>query len=341
MIDIERIKTEIPIESLIAQSFTVTGSGHTLTTEEHDSLKIFTRNNSWAWYSQEGRNGKALGGSVIDWYMHMHQCSRGGAIRALGAMLEGGAMPVMPRPEPAPIARPTAEAWRAADWQSRARQRLEAGQDTLWNQPAGQAGRDYLTARGLRLDVAIAFGLGFANVWNRKAGRKLPALLIPWQNRQITAVQYRFIGVAKGDDTADRFGQLKGGDRILFGLQNCFDLPDWKPHTLIIVEGELNAVAIAQPIRDMGLPVDVVSFGPQVNIGNQTTVNTLAKITLRYRHVIVWADEPEAARAALGNLPDHTQPIRSPYDMDANDLLKSGQLDDFLWGWIQRISNQS
>ena len=142
MIDIERIKTEIPIESLIAQSFTVTGTGHTLTTEEHDSLKIFTRNNSWAWYSQAGRNGKALGGSVIDWYVHMHQCSAKEAIRALGAMLEGGAMPIMPRPEPATTARPTAEAWRAADWQSRARQRLEAGQDMLWNQPAGQLARE-------------------------------------------------------------------------------------------------------------------------------------------------------------------------------------------------------
>ena len=36
MIDIERIKTEISIESLIGKSFTVTGSGHTLTTVEHD-----------------------------------------------------------------------------------------------------------------------------------------------------------------------------------------------------------------------------------------------------------------------------------------------------------------
>lgn len=338
MMNIERIKAEIPIESLIAQSFTVTGSGHTLTTEEHDSLKIFTNNNSWAWYSQAGRNGKALGGSVIDWYAHMHQCSTKEAIRSLGAMLEGEALPTMPRlSAPAPAPKP--EEWRAAEWQNRARHLLDAGQDTLWNQPTGQTGRDYLAARGLRLDVAIAFGLGFAEVWNIRAKRKLPALLIPWQNRQITVVQYRFIDVAKGDDTADRFGQLKGGDRILFGLQNCFNLPDWKPHTLIIVEGELNAVAIAQSIRDMGLPVDAVSFGPQSNIGNQATVNTLAKITSKYRHVIVWADEPEAARAALGNLPTHTLAVRSPNGQDANDLLKAGQLDEIIWGLVQRVTN--
>jgi hypothetical protein len=53
MIDVDRIKREIPIESLIAQSgLTVAGKGHTLTTVEHDSLKIFIRNNSWTWYSQ-------------------------------------------------------------------------------------------------------------------------------------------------------------------------------------------------------------------------------------------------------------------------------------------------
>lgn len=339
MIDIERIKTEISIESLIAQSFTVTGTGHTLTTEEHDSLKIFTNNNSWAWYSQAGRNGKALGGSVIDWYAHMHQCSAKEAIQALGAILDGGVTPTtMPRPTtPEPAPKP--EEWRAADWQNRARYLLEAGQDTLWNQPTGQTGRDYLAARGLRLDAAIAFGLGFAEVWNIRGKRKLPALLIPWQNRQITAVQYRFIDVAKEDKTADRFGQLKGGARLLFGLQNCFSLPDYKPHSLVIVEGEINAVAMAQSIRDMGLPVDVVSFGPQVNIGNQATVNTIAKVTPKYRHVIVWADEPEAARAALDNLPTSTLAVRSPNGLDANDLLQAGQLDEVIWGLVQRVSN--
>lgn len=84
--ELERIKTQISIADLIAKSgLTVIGKGHTLTTAEHDSLKIFTNNNSWTWYSQSGQRGKALGGSVIDWYMHTNKCSQRDAIQSLRA----------------------------------------------------------------------------------------------------------------------------------------------------------------------------------------------------------------------------------------------------------------
>ena len=71
---IEQIKEAIRIEDLIGQTHTVTGRGPTLTTVEHDSLKIFTRTNSWYWYSI----GK--GGDVLDWYQHQHGCDLATAI---------------------------------------------------------------------------------------------------------------------------------------------------------------------------------------------------------------------------------------------------------------------
>lgn len=333
--DIERIKREIPIESLIERSgLTITGSGHTLSTAEHDSLKIFTNNNSWAWYSQAGRNGRAKGGSVIDWYMLSHTCSQGEAIRALTAMLEGGVVDPLPAPRAVGTQKKEAE-WRRADWQKRAWGLLRNAQDNLWNKVTGAAGREYLERRGLRIDTAIQFGLGMASVYNVEAAQKMPALIVPWLNRQICAIQYRFLGVAKDEAGVARFGQLKGGERILFGMQNCFNLPEWRPHTLFAVEGEMNACAIAQVVIDMGLPVDAVSFGPESNVGNETTLDVLTKLMPGYRHVIAWTDQPAKGQAAIKRLPGLTMAVTSPGGMDANDLLIDGKLHEWVWELMQ------
>ena len=65
---IEEIKSRIKIESLIAESLTVVGHGRTLTTREHDSLKIFTQNGTWHQFSS------AEGGDIFDWYQRANKC---------------------------------------------------------------------------------------------------------------------------------------------------------------------------------------------------------------------------------------------------------------------------
>lgn len=339
-IDLDRIKREIPIETLIAQAgLTVVGRGHTLTTVEHDSLKIFTQNNSWTWYSQAGRDGRNLGGSVIDWYKHLHGCSDGEAIRALHALIEGGALPPAPR-QALPKQQPAA-AWKNERWQADARRRLEAAQAALWDtdNAATAAGRAYLETRGLRFDMWVAFGLGYAPAWNLKAGRMMPAIWIPWQNRQITAIQYRFLGVGKDDETADRFGQLKGGDRYLFGLHHCLDADPGQLETLFLVEGELNAISLFQ--ATFGLyACDVVSFGPRANLRNAGVAPLAAKVAQRYKRVIVWADKAEDALTALGAIPN-AFPVRSPIiddkEHDANDLLRAGLLGDVVFDLVRVV----
>lgn len=338
MHDIERIKREIPIESLIAQSFTIVGKGHILTTKEHDSLKIFTNNNSWTWYSQSGRDGRNLGGSVIDWYKHINQCGDGEAIRALSAMLDGGAMPTMPKPRPVERKEQPAR-WKSPQWQQQARQSLEAAQATLYHDdnPIGGPGRAELTRRCIRPDMWVAFGLGFGDAWNIKAGRLMPALWVPWANRQITAIQYRFVGVGKDDPGADRFGQLKGGERFLFGLQHCQEAAAGELETLFLVEGELNAVSIFQCVFGL-YAADVLSFGPRRNLLNAGVAPMAAKVAQRYKRVIVWADDPDDAVKALGTVPN-ALPVRSPViddkEHDANDLLRAGLLADVVYDLIR------
>ncbi len=344
MLDIERIKRDIPIESLIAQSFNVIGRGHTLTTEEHDSLKIFTDNNTFTWYSQAGRDGKNLGGSVIDWYMHMNRCGTKEAIESLSAMLDGGIVPCMPKPSITQKPKQP-DRWKSAQWQADARRKLEAAQDTLWNpdNPTGQPGRDYLIERGIRPDMWIAFDLGYGEAWNIRAGKMLPALWIPWQNRQLTAIQYRFLGVAKDDKTASRYEQLGGGTRYLFGLQHCMDAEPNQLYTLFLVEGELNAASIFQCIYGQ-YPCDVVSYGSQSNIANKSVAEMATKVAKRYRRVVIWADEPASAQSAMGVMPDGVKvmPVRSPIrdgnKHDANYLLQQGQLDDVVYKLVRKVA---
>lgn len=354
MNDIERIKREIPIESLIAQSgLTVTGKGHTLTTVEHDSLKIFTRNNSWTWYSQAGRDGRNLGGSVIDWYKYMHQCGDGEAIRSLSAMLDGGAVPPMPKPRPSER-KETPAAWKSPQWQQQARRRLEAAQAALYDDDnaSAAAGRAYLTEREIRFDMWVAFGLGFGDAWNIKAECQMPALWLPWMNREITYITARFIGVKKDDPTADRilpaFGmklqptdeRRYNGERFLFGLQHCREAAPGALETLFLVEGELNAVSIFQ--CTFGLyAADVLSFGPRSNLLSAGVAPLAAKVAQRYKRVIVWADEPKDALKALGTIPN-ALPVRSPViddkAHDANDLLRAGLLADVVYDLIKAAS---
>lgn len=220
---------------------------------------------------------------------------------------------------------------------------VDRGIEMLHCLPGGQPGRDYLASRGISLDMALAYDIGFGMVWNGKAQKSLPALLIPWRNRHITAIQYRFIGVGKDDDSAGRFGQLGGGQRFLFGLQHCMNPADdaddqeRKLHTLIIVEGELNAVSIMQVVYGMR-SVGVVSYGPQSNINNPQVAKHAATVAGRYEHVIVWADEPEIALQAIGHI-HGAIPVKSPNGMDANDLLVAGRLDDVVFRLLQQVEN--
>lgn len=344
--ELERIKTQISIADLIAKSgLTVIGKGHTLTTAEHDSLKIFTNNNSWTWYSQSGQRGKALGGSVIDWYMHTNKCSQRDAIQSLRAMLDGGI--IAPAQLSVLNVKKKTEAWRSPAWQEDARKKLERAQEILWlaQTPTGRVGRAYLDERGISLDTAIGWGLGCDFAWNLKAGKLMPALWIPYTNRQITAIQYRFIGVDKDDPSADRFSALKGSERFLCGLHLCVsDAEPGRLHTLILAEAELNAISVSQVTHGM-YGCDVLSFGAQSNIKDPKVAQIVSNVAKRYKYVIIWADEPEIAlhgkRNAVGTV--RTIPVRTVVEngekYDANRLLQLGRLDSLVFELLKEVTH--
>ncbi|MGD9726909.1 MAG: hypothetical protein AB7R40_22370 [Nitrospiraceae bacterium] len=81
---IEQIKTRLKIEDVIGETFTVTGRGHTLTTVEHDSLKIEVNHQRWSWYSSRWQEyGNIDHGDIFDWYQLIYRCDLRQAIEDL------------------------------------------------------------------------------------------------------------------------------------------------------------------------------------------------------------------------------------------------------------------
>ena len=219
-----------------------------------------------------------------------------------------------------PERKPGSVSWNAPAWQRDAREFLDTATLRL-DLPEGDAGQAYLASRGILPATWAAWGLGYAEVWHTKRGKRLPAVILPWQRGEtIKALQYRYIGEDIAHD--ERFGQKAGGERTIFGAQHLGAQPG---PALIVVEGELNAVSIWQAAHDL---VDVVSFGPEGNIGK--TADHLRHLAGRYGRVIVWADKPEVALMAQQALAGADMALKSPGGFDANNLLQQDLLRDFI-----------
>ena len=229
------------------------------------------------------------------------------------------------RAGPAPAARrapmtpaPKAAAWKAHDWQDAARRELAAGVARLAS-PAGDPGRAYLAGRGLLPATWQAWGLGFGEAWDGRLQKRRPAILLPWQRDQVTAIKYRFTDQVEG---GLRYSSKTGGQCIAFGL----NLAGAHWSTLWLIEGELNALALWQALRaEYVVNCDVVSFGADNKAAHVDPV--VKSWAGRYQQVIVWADDPDKALAAMRALPGTfglfgvRSPVVDGQKLDANAML--------------------
>lgn len=148
---IHEIKAALRLEALIGETLTVVGRGKTLTTAEHDSLKIWTDRQQWYWFS------KGVGGDLIDWYQQLHNCDLRTAIDELGRMagIEVRKLSAQER-----------QAWEQERNEQRRRDEILAiaaahYQAALWG-PDGQAAREYCAGRGWTEATMKREGLGYS-----------------------------------------------------------------------------------------------------------------------------------------------------------------------------------
>lgn len=112
---------------------------------------------------------------------------------------------------------------------------------------------------------------------------------------------------------------------------------------LMVVEGEENALSVWQATRANDWLADVVSVGSQSNF--KSLQNDIMALCGDYQHLIIWADERKIADKALDLYRhDSALAIYSPQlanedkSLDANDLLKRGELDEVLRRHLGRLS---
>lgn len=272
------------------------------------------------WYCRQCGDGKYH--TVIDFIMRRDNVDFKTAYKTLtGETPESEYKVVIPRAKLMfkPINLPLAK------WQAKALKKMDRASDRLLELDENHIGCIYLKQRCLSRSVWEAWHLGFSIVWDLKAKRNRPAIVIPWldmdaQTEVITAIKYRFID---NDPNGLRYVSLAGSVPLLFGLWDVID----SDTILLLIEGEINALSIWQ-CRLHG--VSVVSFGSE----SGSRVDILRALALRYRKVFVWADDPKKAgelRTVLGPAVTALQsPVQDGVKWDANRILQEGFLPAFI-----------
>jgi DNA primase len=203
-------------------------------------------------------------------------------------------------------------------WQLRVERFCKQAEADLWADPEGEV-LSYLWQRGFEDETIKAAHLGSA-LYKGKL-----CLIIPWYDIKkgiYTRVTLRDI---RATDHKKRYTQLAdGSNESLYGAVNL-------NRPVILVEGELDAITIAQQLGDLAEQLAVVATG---STGANRTSKPLMRLSAA-PHVFVAFDAEErgeqAAQYWLESLP-HTTRWRTPIGKDANESYMQG-VD--IRAWIQ------
>jgi hypothetical protein len=235
------------------------------------------------------------------------------------------------------------------DWRHSAARRLRAAQIALsdaagnpWSaQPHVHSDRlavQYLHKRKLTIDTAQRYGLGCCITKRPNTERRDLAIAIPWYDGadQLTALRYRFVpcdgdaGLSKlSSELGSRYTGLYGRHTLTRWASDASDgRHTERLRTLVLVEGELNAMSIAQVAGGVGQRhdwrLDVVSIGSE----SQHLTDEDVAFCGRYGRRLCWLDKRGVAAQVAAQI--GAEALASPDDQDANDLLQSGLLAGFL-----------
>jgi len=204
----------------------------------------------------------------------------------------------------------------SAAWVQDAADLVDAAHARLWG-PEGEPGRAYLERRGLHSGGWLAYRVGYMPETPTK--ERAAAIVLPWyRGGRLAAVRFRFLDPEPGGAkikalTGSHFaGLLFGGQAIEGNLR-----------TLVLVEGEINAVSIWQVAHETGL--DVLSLGSESAQLSPAMISRAQS----YQAILTWFDKPEVAAAVASALPG-AYAIASPQGKDANDWLREGLLGGLL-----------
>ncbi len=188
---------------------------------------------------------------------------------------------------------------------------IERGVKLLPDSP----GLAYAESRGLSLKTLARYEVGFDPLrFDPQAKVKRPALIMPWiaADGAVEAVKFRFI-----DNVGDlRFTSLKGSSPLLFGVHA---LPA-APVAFVVVEGELNALSLAEAY---GREVAVLSIGSKGNQQGLRAACEMYRTRFSGVRVILWLDDENDVITARKTFGGRVVGLKSPDAHDANVILVS------------------
>ena len=285
-------------------------------------------------------------GDAIDYTQWRHNVDFRGAVERLTGRVAdiptvatnpATARPAQPQRKPHP-----------SGWATKAAAVVADAQERIFD------GESYLAGRGIAISAAVAFGLGYRSdvplpgTWDREIGytaEPQPAIVIPWyRGGKLTAVRYRFTQLHSYDGTDGKPRAVKQSsitDSSFTGvLYGGHVLPEFctmpidpagrcaeQLRTLVLCEGELNAISIWQETNTWKW--DVLSVGSE----SQKLTPQAIEFAGRYGRVIVWMDKAEIARrfmSLMSNAVAINSPVVEVKALDANDMLQRGILAEFL-----------
>lgn len=237
----------------------------------------------------------------------------------------------------------------------------------LFTDPNAEAGREYLLSRGIEAQAWERFGLGFRRdvplpaTWSGRdyVQPRQPAIVIPWyRGGRCMAIRYRFLTQheytnADGKETKAK-QTAQPGSYFENSVYGAHVLPSYafmpvaeenrrveQYQTLVICEGELNAISIWQTCNNWGWEV--------LSLGSESAAIPLPVMdyALHFGRVLIWMDKRDRAREEMELLGPIAWGINSipkvgadgkpetddrgrPKQKDANDLMREGLLGGFL-----------
>lgn len=212
-------------------------------------------------------------------------------------------------------------------WQTAANRAIQDGIANL------DAAMPYLSGRGLTRETCEKWRLGYGDGWSSAEKATRPSILIPWPRgaAYVDGIHYRYLTPDKAGKRYGKFMFPHDASTGSTGKMTLYRLMDGKSDTLIVTEGEFNALSCWQT-----LGCHVVSIGSESNAdaGNAE----LTKLAKRYATVIVWADKPDVAQRIAEALGRDATAIHSPIidgrKLDANEMLQAGVLGEFLRSFL-------
>lgn len=282
-----------------------------------DRFTLKQTQNGWRWFCRHCGEGKYH--TPIDYVMRREGLPFLEAVRVMG----GDVQPMHRKHQEESNSIPLVEL-PGSDWQMATWARVERACRCLASEPDGEAARAYLQSRGITLGTSCAYLLGAAVARDPKLWIYRPAVVIPWFDAEnITALNFRFV-----DSHPEGLRYKTLGKRLLYGLNNLA-----MGSTLVLVEGEFNAMSIFQAAASLGgMGLDVLSCGSESIGANGTRIIQAA--ASRYEKVVTWFDDAQKAAAVSAGMAKPCKVLTSPVvdgvKYDANEMLKRGVLADFL-----------